>query len=78
MYQLRRARSYAEEHAGSIDLTDSSVECPVQQCTQVGARDVIGIRFQSARKKSCQYYTYIQFKPDQIVAWWVGDGEDEI
>jgi hypothetical protein len=78
VYQLRRARSYAEEHAGSIDLTDSSVECPVQQCTQVGARDVIGIRFQSARKKSCQYYTYIQFKPDQIVAWWVGDGEDEI
>jgi hypothetical protein len=70
VYQLKRARSYAEEHAGSTDLTDPNVEFPIQQCTDTNARDIIRIRFQSAHKRSCQYYTYIKFDLNQVLAWY--------
>ena len=67
---LKRARSYAEEHAGSTNLTGSDIEFPNQQCTQVGARDIIRIKFQSAHTKSSQFYNYIQFNQNQILAWY--------
>ena len=70
VYQLKRARSYSEEHAGSIDLTNPNVEFPIQYSTDTNARAIIRIRFQSSHKRSAQYYTYIQFDPYQIRAWY--------
>ncbi|CAF5080515.1 unnamed protein product, partial [Rotaria magnacalcarata] len=46
-----------------------NLEFPIQSCTDTNAHDIIRIRFQSAHKKSSQYYTYIQFDPNQILAW---------
>ena len=70
VYQLKRARSYAEEHTGSVDLTDPNVEFPIQYCTDTNAHDIIRIRFQPGHKRSGQYYTYIQYDPSQVRAWY--------
>ena len=67
---MKRARSYAEEHADSIDLTNKNIQFPIQYCTDPNAHDIIRIRFQSAHKKSCQYYTYIRFDPKHVLAWY--------
>ncbi|CAF3303856.1 unnamed protein product [Rotaria sp. Silwood2] len=69
VYQLKRARSYAKEHSGSIDLTDDCVNFPIEGCTQHGAEDIIRLRFRSAHK-SCIYHTYLQFDSTQIIAWY--------
>ncbi|CAF4616697.1 unnamed protein product [Rotaria socialis] len=52
VYQMKRVRSYAEEHADSIDLTDPNLEFSIQSCTDTNAHDIIRIRFQSVHKKS--------------------------
>ncbi|CAF4661862.1 unnamed protein product [Rotaria sp. Silwood2] len=69
VYQLKRARSYAEEHSGSIDLTDDCANFPIEGCTQHGAEDIIRLRFRSAHKSST-YHTYVQFDSTQIIAWY--------
>ena len=65
---MKRVRSYAEEHTGSVDLTDSNGEFPIRYCTDTNAHDIIRIRFQSGQQRSSQYYTYIQFDPSQVRA----------
>ena len=70
VYQLKRARSYAEEHADTINLTSPNIEFPIQYSTHENARDILRIRFQSAHKNSSQYYTYIRFNSSQVLAWY--------
>ena len=68
IYQLRRTRSYVEEHTGSIELTEDLVNFPIEGCTQNGAEDIIRLRFRSAHK-SCTYNTYVQYDTTQVIAW---------
>ena len=68
-YQLKRARSYAEEHSGSIELTDDSTNFPIEGCTQHGVEDIIRLQFLLAHK-SCTYHTYVQYDTTQIIAWY--------
>ena len=43
---MKRARSYAEQHTVSVDLTDSNVEFLIQYCADTNVHDIIRIRFQ--------------------------------
>ena len=70
VYQLKRARSYAEENSDTTDLTNPNVDFPVEECTQEGAEDIVRIRFKSAHKISCSYHTYIQFDSTRVIAWY--------
>ena len=70
VYQLKRARSYAEEHSDTTDLTNPNVDFPVEECTQEGVEDIVRIRFKSAHKTSCSYHTYIQFDSTRVIAWY--------
>ncbi|CAF4618720.1 unnamed protein product, partial [Rotaria magnacalcarata] len=69
VYQLKRARSYAEEHSDCTELTDPDLDFPIEACTEHGAEDIIRLRFRSAHK-SCTYHTYIQFDSTQVIAWY--------
>ncbi|CAM4961360.1 unnamed protein product [Rotaria socialis] len=69
VYQLKRARSYAEEHSDCTELTDPDVDFPIEACTQHGDEDIIRLRFRSAHK-ACIYHTYIQFDSTEVIAWY--------
>ncbi|CAF1560311.1 unnamed protein product [Rotaria magnacalcarata] len=45
VYQLKRARSYAEEHSDCTELTDLDADFPIEACTEHGAEDIIRLRF---------------------------------
>ncbi|CAF4115405.1 unnamed protein product [Rotaria magnacalcarata] len=45
VYQLKRARSYAEEHSDCTELTDLDVDFPIEACTEHGAEDIIRLQF---------------------------------
>ncbi len=66
--RVNQIQSYVKEHAGSINLTDTNIEFPIQQYKNAKARDIIRIQYQSAHKKAFQYYTYIRFDSNQVLA----------
>ncbi|CAF4409435.1 unnamed protein product [Rotaria magnacalcarata] len=68
VYQLKRARSYDEEHSDCTELTDPDVDFPIEACPEHGAEDIIRLRSRSAHK-SCIYHTCIQFNSTQVIAW---------
>lgn len=70
MYQLKRARSYAEEHSNTTQLTDTDVDFSVEQCTENGNEDIVRFRFRSAHKNSCVYQTYVQYNSTEVIGWY--------
>jgi len=70
VYQLKRARSYAEEHSGTTQLTDSDVNFPIEECIKRGNEEIIRLRFRSAHRSSGVYNTYVQFDSKQVLAWY--------
>ena len=70
VYQLKTARSYAEEHSGTTELTDSDVNFPIEECAEHGNEDIVRLRFRSAHKNSSIYQTYVQFDSTQVMAWY--------
>ena len=63
VFQLKQARSYAEEHCSTTDLNDSSA-FPLQTCNT--DRRLIRIRLQSRHSNQKTYYTYVHFNDQQI------------
>ncbi len=70
MYQIKRARSYVEEHSIATNVTAPNIDFPIEECTEQGIHNIIRIRFQSAHRNNYTYCTYIQFDQSQVTAWY--------
>ena len=68
VYQLKRARSYAEEHSGTTKLIDSDINFPIEECSEHGKESIVRSRFRSAHKSSSIYQTYVQHDSTQVMA----------
>jgi hypothetical protein len=66
-YQLKRARSYAEENASTTNLT-GPVDYGIQRCQEFP--DIIRVPNQSAHVSRTTYHPIIQFSTDEILNWW--------
>lgn len=64
MFQLKQARSYAEEHCSTADL-DGHTAFPLQICNS--DRHLLRIRFQSRHSNHKTYYTYVYFNEKQVL-----------
>ena len=58
VFQLKQARSYAEEHCSTADL-DGYIAFPLQICNS--DRHLLRIRFKSRHSNYKTYYTYLHF-----------------
>lgn len=67
VFQLKRARSYAEERCSSTDLT-SDVVYTVQRCKIIS--NLIRIPTQSAHSNRAIYHPTIHFTDKLITGWW--------
>lgn len=67
VFQLKRARSYAEEKTGTSNLTQS-VTYIIQRCRLFP--NIIRIPTQSAHKNRKTYNPTIQFSKEEILGWW--------
>ncbi|CAF5174254.1 unnamed protein product, partial [Rotaria magnacalcarata] len=66
-FQLKRARSYAEENASTTDLT-GSVNYTIHRCQEFP--DIIRVPTQSAHVSRAQYHPTIRFTREEILDWW--------
>ena len=64
VFQLKQARSYAEEHCSTADL-DGYIAFPLQICNS--DRHLLRIRFKSRHSNCKTYYTYLHFNEKQII-----------
>lgn len=67
VFQLKRARSYAKEKAGTSTLTEP-VDYTILRCRLF--KDIIRVPTQSAHKERTTYNPIIQFSRDEILGWW--------
>jgi hypothetical protein len=67
VFQLKRARSYAEEKCSTTDLT-GIVDYSVQRCRSIS--NLIRVPTQSAHSNRKIYHPTIQFTNQQILGWW--------
>ena len=67
VFQLKRARSYAEERCSTTDLT-GTVNYTVQRCKNIS--NLIRIPTQSAHSNRIIYHPTIHFTSDQVLGWW--------
>ncbi|CAF1138934.1 unnamed protein product [Rotaria sordida] len=67
VFQLKRARSYAEEKCSTTDLT-GIVDYTVQRCKSIS--NLIRVPTQSAHSNRIIYHPTIQFTNEQILGWW--------
>jgi len=67
VFQLKRARSYAEEKCSTTDLT-GEVQYTIQQCKIIP--NLIRVPTQSAHIDRTIYHPTIQFTDEQILGWW--------
>jgi hypothetical protein len=67
VYQLKSARSYAEERSSTIDLT-RSVNYTIHRCKEFP--HLIRAPTQSRHKNRVIYNPTIQFIPQEILQWW--------
>ncbi|CAF4527466.1 unnamed protein product [Rotaria socialis] len=63
-FQLKRARSYAEENASTTDLT-GSVNYTIHRCQEFP--DIIRVPTQSAHVSRAQYHPIIRFTREEIL-----------
>ncbi|CAF0967090.1 unnamed protein product [Didymodactylos carnosus] len=68
IFQLKRARSYAEEYASSTDLTNLSIKYAVQVCKT--KPDLCRVIPKSAHSKRKTYYPTIRFSKSKVVGWY--------
>jgi hypothetical protein len=66
-FQLKRARSYAEEKCSTTDLT-GTVEYNIQICKMIP--NLIRVPTRSAHIDRRIFYPTIQFTNQQIIGWW--------
>ncbi|CAF3872817.1 unnamed protein product [Rotaria sp. Silwood1] len=67
VFQLKRARSYAEEKCSTTDLT-GIVDYTIQRCKSIS--NLIRVPTQSAHSNRITYHPTIQFTNEQILGWW--------
>lgn len=67
VFQLKRARSYAEEKVGTSKLT-GDVDYTIQRCRLFP--NIIRIPTQSAHRDRTAYHPIIQFSREEILGWW--------
>ncbi|CAF1091639.1 unnamed protein product [Rotaria sordida] len=67
VFQLKRARSYAEEKCSTTDLT-GIVDYTVQRYKSIS--NLIRVLTQSAHSNRIIYHPTIQFTNEQILGWW--------
>lgn len=67
VFQLKRARSYAAEKAGTSDLT-AAVPYTVQRCRLFP--NIIKVPTQSAHRDRTTYHPTIHFSAEEILGWW--------
>ena len=67
VYQLKRARSYAEEKTGTSNLTET-VDYTILRCRLFP--DIIRVPTQSAHRERTTYNPTIRFSKDEILGWW--------
>ena len=67
VFQLKRARSYAEEKWGTTDLV-SVVDYILQKCRSIP--NLIRVPTQSAHSRRIIYHPTIQFTNNAIIGWW--------
>jgi hypothetical protein len=67
VYQLKRARSYAEERSSTTDLT-GSVNYIIHRCKEFP--HLIRAPTRSAHKNRLTYNPTIQFTSQKILQWW--------
>jgi hypothetical protein len=67
VYQLKRARSYAEERYSTTTQTNSP-GYTVQRCQLIS--NLIRVPTQSAHSNRTTYLPTIQFSKDDIIGWW--------
>lgn len=68
MYQIKRARSYAEEHASTTDLTSTAVNYEIQTCTKIA--NLIKVRTQSGHSRTKNYESIVFHTKDEIKGWY--------
>ncbi|CAF5013088.1 unnamed protein product, partial [Rotaria sp. Silwood1] len=75
IFQLKRARSYAEERAATTNLT-GPVNYPIYRCKDFP--DIIRAPTRSAHKNRITYNPTIKFTSNEILDWWcdctIGNG----
>ena len=67
VFQLKRARSYAEERCSTIDLT-GVVDYTIQRSKDYS--NLIRVPTRSAHSARTTYHPTIQFSSDRITNWW--------
>ena len=67
VFQLKRARSYAEERCSTTDLTEL-VDDTIQRSKEYS--HLIRVPTRSAHSARTTYHPIIQFSYDQITNWW--------
>ncbi len=67
IFQLKRARSYAEEKSSTTNLT-GSVNYTIYRCKDF--HNLIRVPTRSAHKNRVTYNPVIQFTSDEILEWW--------
>ena len=67
VYQLKRARSYAEEKCATTDLT-GKVQYNIEQCSIIP--NLIRVPMKSAHSDRTTYHPTIHFTDDHILGWW--------
>ena len=67
VFQVKRARSYAEENSSTSDLS-KSINYTIYRCKEF--RDLIRIPTRSAHANRITYNPIISFTSDEITEWW--------
>jgi hypothetical protein len=67
VFQLKRARSYAEEKCSTTNLT-GIVNYTIQRCKIVS--NLIRVPTQSAHSNQTIYHPTIQFTKEEVIGWW--------
>ena len=67
VFQLKRARSYAEERASTTDFS-GPVSYDIQQCRDFP--DIIRVPTRSAHVNRTTYHPTIRFDANDILDWW--------
>ena len=67
VFQLKRARPYAEEKAGTSELT-AAATYTIQRCRS--CPNMIRVPTQSAHKNRTIYHPTIHFSEEEILEWW--------
>ncbi|CAF4189825.1 unnamed protein product [Rotaria sordida] len=68
VFQIKRARSYAEEHILTTDLSSTVINYELQTCTKIP--NLIKVRMQSVHSRRKSYESTIHHSKDEIKGWY--------